>query len=621
MTSKSTAPLFPQQAFFAIAFLALFAPASTALGATVVGDGTEFITDFIDPQGERCDYVAVTGARANITPTKVNGVPKNVRVVFRDRDGDLVVVSLKGAGSITVELEDVTAAADSPNHIFHPCVSGHASLTLSGVDATTSLSVYSVGSTNANQAARPKAGATYQGIADNKRLWIIANGGMIDSLSLANTRFSGTNGVVGITASGLNQPTPVSLLDIEANGDASPALVLPSGSEVAVCGGDLVQPNGRTLQLQEGTTLRFREGSTADGIKLPAIPYTPSGATHPQSLVVAAGQGSTFSAAATGTFGTAKYQWQFNGGAVTGATTATHSVASASSATAGLYAAKVTDAGGSTTTQAAILGLTIPGKLAGATEEIGSNITHQNGRIFDQMLLQGTSASLRADSGQITRLSYIDLTDDIVQIEFSGAGTLTVTLEPGSTGPTAPTNYNQPTVQYMKGDATIVVAGADETTNIAIYSVGAITNPGVVRSDVSYAGWTDVSALAVVSSNGKLGGIRQGNVGYAASHGLTGICAPTVETVVGPVNIHDIDASADATPYLYFAPAAKVIVKICGGDLSQTNGDSITVSGLSQVQMVAGQMSTGTILQGQANKAKLGNESGSDLTSSLVSGP
>ena len=64
--------------------------------------------------------------------------------------------------------------------------------------------------------------------------------------------------------------------------------------------------------------------------------------------------------------------------------------------------------------------------------------------------------------------------DDIVQVEFSGAGALTIVLDSPS-GPATPVNYKQETVAYMKGHATIVVTGADNTTNLTVFSVGTIT--------------------------------------------------------------------------------------------------------------------------------------------------
>ena len=108
------------------------------------------------------------------------------------------------------------------------------------------------------------------------------------------------------------------------------------------------------------------------------------------------------------------------------------------------------------------------------TELPPGNIRHPNGNIFDQVLLTGTAETITADPGKVTRTSYIDLTDDIVQIEFSGAGTLSVVLDRAS-GPAAPLNYQQPSVGYMKGHAGIVITGANETTNVSVFSVGRAT--------------------------------------------------------------------------------------------------------------------------------------------------
>lgn len=79
-----------------------------------------------------------------------------------------------------------------------------------------------------------------------------------------------------------------------------------------------------------------------------------------------------------------------------------------------------------------------------------------------------------ADPGQISRISFGDLNDEIVQVEFSGAGTLTVVLTVES-GPAVASRYNQPDVVYMKGHAAIEITDTDKTTNLAIFSVGSLT--------------------------------------------------------------------------------------------------------------------------------------------------
>ena len=93
--------------------------------------------------------------------------------------------------------------------------------------------------------------------------------------------------------------------------------------------------------------------------------------------------------------------------------------------------------------------------MSGAGAEVGPDIVHANGNTYDQFLLTGPAFSLKADPGQIARASFIDLTNDIVQLEFSGAGTLSIVLD-GATGPAAPEAYNQAVTQLTRrwtGDA------------------------------------------------------------------------------------------------------------------------------------------------------------------------
>ena len=56
--------------------------------------------------------------------------------------------------------------------------------------------------------------------------------------------------------------------------------------------------------------------------------------------------------------------------------------------------------------------------LSGHGHVAGENIQHPNGNIFDQVLLTGESIQLQAKPGQITRVSFMDENEDIVQVEF-----------------------------------------------------------------------------------------------------------------------------------------------------------------------------------------------------------
>ena len=206
---------------------------------------------------------------------------------------------------------------------------------------------------------------------------------------------------------------------------------------------------------------------------------------------------------------------------------------------------------------------------------------------------------------------------------MSGAGAVTIVLDPTTVaGPMAPTLYNQTGIEYMRGKATIILAGADASTHFTIYSVGTATNPGVTRSDVEYAGWADMAVAGIISTNGGLGGIHQGNVSYNATLGYTGLYAPTVAWVSGlPVVVHNIAASDHALPYLYFAPDSQIEVKVAGGALTQSVGDSISVSGLTHVTMGAGQDSCGRAAPAQTIQTRLVDDNGTDVTTTVVTGP
>jgi hypothetical protein len=112
--------------------------------------------------------------------------------------------------------------------------------------------------------------------------------------------------------------------------------------------------------------------------------------------------------------------------------------------------------------------------LAGVTgggTEVGSDIHHPNGNTYDQVLMTGSSVTVTADAGQITRVSFLDLQGDIVQAEFSGAGDLTISLDK-FVGPAEAANYVQPGVKYVQGLATFTITGENASTNFSVFSVG-----------------------------------------------------------------------------------------------------------------------------------------------------
>lgn len=254
--------------------------------------------------------------------------------------------------------------------------------------------------------------------------------------------------------------------------------------------------------------------------------------------------------------------------------------------------------------------------VSGAGTEVGSDIHHPNGNVYDQVLMTGSSVTIQNDvmkdpnNGDITRVSFLDLSGDIVQAEFSGHGTLTITLDDYS-GPATPDNYNQD-VQYVKGLASFTISGSDETTNFNVFTVGSATAVNQALFDDTHTGgdhWADVQRLTIVANpaqpNGStFGSIFAGNAHFGGDSGVVGIAAANVH-VQGIVRIGNIDAENSAVPTLVFGAASQFgSVYVNGGDLLSGNGNAINNVGGSGLQnpyvydinFVAGAGSDGTVV-------------------------
>lgn len=336
------------------------------------------------------------------------------------------------------------------------------------------------------------------------------------------------------------------------------------------------------------------------------------------SQAVTLGGTATFTANVTAG---ATYSWTHNGAAV-GTGSATLTIPNVQPADAGIYSVVVTS-GGTSTTQAGVLGLTSNVKVVGTGAEVGTDIVHPvTGYTYDQVALQGPAATVKADPGQIVRISYVDLSDDIVQVEFTGAGSLTLALD-GASGPTAPAKYNQPGVTYWKGHANITITGANETTHCSVFSVGKgnAVNQSLFPAGMTYDGMADIACVAIVSSNGRFGGLRTANTSYHYTKGYTGVFAPGVQ-FTDVVYVGDIDAFDAATPV--FMLGSSVTDQINGGNLFQTNGRPVQVSGITQLRFVTGArssaLSPADYMPAQMNAGRL-EQNGADVTQSIVVNP
>ena len=394
------------------------------------------------------------------------------------------------------------------------------------------------------------------------------------------------------------------------------------------------------LYIADGNFSVFASGIGNNAIRkgVPSAAVTPAFTTQPQSQSTAAGSSLTCSAAASDGAG---LQWQRNGSDVAGAVSPALMLTDVQPADTGLYAAIATNAGGTAASSFAIVGVTATARAIGAAMVVGTDIVHPNGNHFAQVLATGAAEAITAGAGKVTRTSFIDQNDDIVQVEFSGAGTLSLVLD-DATGPATPTNYNQPGTSYMKGNAGIVIAGADETTNVAVFTVGRATAfdptggynilmaPGgtnlpanngsplfMGHAMMAYDGVADIAFIAIESTDGKFGGLRTSNARYSAAKGLTGVYAPGV-AFQGPVYIGNIDGFGTATAAIEVGSVMDA--RITGGDLAQDNGRPVQVSGLTHLEFTAGSDSGGNVLPAKTNRAML-EQDGMDVTAQLVGGP
>ncbi len=320
----------------------------------------------------------------------------------------------------------------------------------------------------------------------------------------------------------------------------------------------------------------------------PPTAQGPSITTQPASQEVQSGTAVVLSVAASGDDLT--YQWYTGNSGdtaspVAGATGSTLTTGALTASTN--YWAQITNAGGSADSDTAVITVaapSVPLVLDGSGDIAGENIQHANGNVFDQILLTGESIQLQARPGQITRVSFMDETEDIVQVEFSGTGTFTVTLDPATFLPPAvPPRYNQ-AVEYVTGKPSVVIDGADANTFFSIFTVGRINafNQALFPEGQVYDAQADVTLVEVVNSTG-LGGVQLSNTVFSGSTGRVGVDARGVPIAVR-LTVGDIDADGDAVPHLLFGegsftvPAGNPGLRITGGDLLQTNGAAVVVA-------------------------------------------
>ena len=224
-------------------------------------------------------------------------------------------------------------------------------------------------------------------------------------------------------------------------------------------------------------------------------------------------------------------------------------------------------------------GLSTPSQIiSGQGVLVSEDNVHENGNIFDEVVMIGPSLTIQSRPGIITRIYFLDEDGDIVATEFAGTGVLKITLDPTTyISPATAANYNRPDVIYATGRAGFQIVESGEDTWFAVYTLGElnIQNTDWLISGFNYDGIADVAFLSV--SGDSMAGILAGNAIFSDDKNFVGIHAPNVRMTTLVV-IRDIDAIGEATPYLLFGSDSEFgHVIVTGGDLGQTNGSAISV--------------------------------------------
>ena len=301
----------------------------------------------------------------------------------------------------------------------------------------------------------------------------------------------------------------------------------------------------------------------------------PAITTQPVSQTVTAGTPVTFTAGASGS-PAPTYQWWLNGANVSGATSASYTIASAAAASAGTYTVVATNTAGSATSTGAVLSVTAVnqaptispiadqstvmnvgvGPLAftvGDVETAAGNLTvsaaSSNQTLVPNvhLALSGSGASrtvavmpLGGQTGTTT--ISVTVSDGLL----TATGTFVLTVNPA---PAAPVITTQPVSQAVTAGASVTFSAAASGTPAPTYQwrLNGVNISGATAASYTIAGVTSASAgtYAVVTSN---------SAGSATSNGA--VLTVNVATAAPVITTQPVSQTVTAGASVTFSAAA-----------------------------------------------------------------
>ena len=229
------------------------------------------------PNGNIFNQALMTGEHLQVKAD----LEEITRVSFQDENGDIVQVELSGAGSLRIILGNNTYRPPVYPLRYNQAIKyvvGKPEIFIEHAEASTFLSIFTVGKINAvNQALFP-VGQAYDAQADIKLVKVLNSTGF-GGMQLANVLFSGNTGEVGINAEGVPITVRLTVGDIDAKSNAIPFLLFGkesftskiNNSGLTIAGGDLLQSNGKLIRaIPEVNRLSSSNNIKSDGTEIPA---------------------------------------------------------------------------------------------------------------------------------------------------------------------------------------------------------------------------------------------------------------------------------------------------------------------------------------------------------------
>jgi large repetitive protein len=333
-------------------------------------------------------------------------------------------------------------------------------------------------------------------------------------------------------------------------------------------GAELGDPNGTWVAGNQNPAVTASNPGNASS--KPATVSAPTITTQPASRTVTAGQSATFTVAASGT-APLSYQWQKDTVNLTGATTATLTLSSVTSANAGSYRAVVSNSGGSATSAAATLTVN-PAVVAPAiTTQPASQTITAGANVTFSVAASGTaplSYQWQKDTVNLTGATTATLTLSSVTSANAGSYRAVVSNSGGSATSAAATLTINPAVVApaitTQPASQTVTAGASVTFTVAASGTGPLSYQWQ-KDTVNLTGATSATLTlsSVTSANaGSYRAVVSNSGGSATSAAATlavnpAVVAPTIttqpanQTVTAGANVTFTVAASGTGPLSY----------------------------------------------------------------------